>query len=186
MIKIILRCFVEKIIPYTVGRFVGGLRPEKCFDRLLPAFAFMPTGTASPDITGDGIERQMLQQLRANLALPGYVRFVGFWSNVYGWMQSSDALLVTSDYEGAPNVILGALTLQTPFISTPAIGGVCEVLSGQPRCVTAHELTHQVVSTAIFDWLEMSGKQTQMSAVSNYGAAKVEFRYEDTFLGLLS
>ena len=166
--------------------FVGGLRPEKCVDRLLRAFALIPIGTASLDIVGDGTERQMLQQLCANLMLSDYVRFVGFQSNPYGWMKAADAVLLTSDYEGAPNVVLEALALQTPVISTPAIGGVCEMLSIQPGCVVARELTHESFAAAIFEWLEMSGKETSKAAVSNYAAAKVAFRYEDTFLGLSS
>ena len=166
--------------------FVGGLRPEKCVDRLLQAFALIPTGTASLDIIGDGAERQMLQQLCASLALSDYVGFVGFQSNPYCWMKAADALLLTSDYEGAPNVVLEALALQTPVISTPAIGGVCEMLSGQPGCVVARELTHESFAAAIFEWLKMSGKETSKAAVNNYAAAKVTFRYEDTFLGLSS
>ena len=166
--------------------FVGGLRTEKRVERLLHAFARIPAGEACLDIVGDGPERQILNRLCKELALTDRVRFVGFQSNPYGWMKTADALLLTSDYEGAPNVVLEALALETPIISTPAIGGVREMLAGQPGCMVAEASTFDSFAKAMIDWLNLENKATSKRAVSNYAAARIARHYEDQFLGLTS
>ena len=166
--------------------FVGDLRPQKRVDRLLKAFAIIPKGLASLDIIGDGVERQMLHNLCNDLALSDRVRFVGFQPNPYGWIDAADALLLTSDFEGAPNVALEALALETPVISTPASGTICEMLADQPGCVISQESTADSFAEAITDWLKLKNKATSKQLVRNQNVAQITRRYEKQFLGLLS
>ena len=166
--------------------FVGGLRPEKRVDRLLRAFALIPPDEAGLDIVGDGPERQILHQLCDDLGLAARTRFVGFQANPYGWIKAADALLLTSDYEGAPNVVLEALALGTPVISTPASGGVREILLGQPGCVIANASTSESFAKAVNCWLNLRDKVTSEQAVEGHSVARITRQYEDQFLGLLS
>ena len=99
-------------------------------------------------------------------------------------MKAADVLLLTSDYKGAPNVILEALALQKLVISISEIGGACETLSSKHGCVLSHELTYESFAATIFDWFEISCKEISKSPVSNYAAAQVAFWREDTFLEL--
>ena len=121
--------------------FVGELRPQKRGDRLLKALAIIPKGLVSLDIVGDGVDREFLHHLCNDLALSDCVCFVGFQPNPYGWIDAADALLLTSDFEGSPNVALEALALETPVISTPASGTVSEMLADQPGCLISQEST---------------------------------------------
>lgn len=166
--------------------FVGDLRPQKRVDRLLNALAIIPRGLVSLDIIGDGVERQMLHDLCNDLALSECVRFVGFQPNPYGWIDAADALLLTSDFEGAPNVALEALALETPVISTPASGTICEMLADQPGCIISQESTADSFAEAITDWLKMKNKATSKQLVSNQNVAQITRHYEKQFLGLLS
>ena len=125
----------------------------------------------------------MLNHLCNELALTDRVRFVGFQSNLYGWMKTADALLLTSDYEGAPNVVLEALALETPVISAPAIGGVREMLDGQPGCMVAETSIFDSFAKAMIDWLNLENKATSKRALSNYAVARIARHYEDQFLG---
>jgi glycosyltransferase involved in cell wall biosynthesis len=164
--------------------FVGGLRPEKRVDRLLHALSALSSG--SLEIVGDGPERARLQGLCKELALLDRVRFLGFQSNPYGWIQTADALILSSDYEGAPNVVLEALALQTPVISTPAVGGVCEMLKGQQGCVVADALSAASLAKAIQIWIDMKHKKVSKQAVNAYRAPQIIRQYEAQFLDLVS
>ena len=128
----------------------------------------------------------MLHHLCNDLALSECVRFVGFQPNPYGWIDAADALLLTSDFEGAPNVALEALALETPVISTPASGTICEMLADQPGCVISQESTADSFAEAITDWLKLKNKATSKQLVRNQNVAQITRRYEKQFLGLLS
>ena len=166
--------------------FVGDLRPQKRVDRLLKAFAIIPKGLASLDIIGDGVERQMLHNLCNDLALSDRVRFVGFQPNPYGWIDVADALLLTSDFEGAPNVVLEALALATPVISTPANGTVSELLANQSGCLISQESTAESFAEAMNDWLKLRNEAPSKRAVSHHDVTQIKRQYEEQFLGLLS
>lgn len=165
--------------------FVGGLRREKRVDRLLRAIALVPPDRASVDIVGDGPERPMLVQLCKDLRLAAQVRFIGFQANPYSWIKAADALLLTSDYDAAPNVVLEALALGTPVISTPANGGVCEMLSDQRACVVARASTSESFAEAIFSWLNLREKLPSKQAVVGHSVDRITQQYEAQFLGLI-
>ena len=54
-------------------------------------------------------------------------------NQIYMYMNACDALLVTSMYEGSPNVVKEALACNLPIISA-AVGDVSQRLSGIPGC----------------------------------------------------
>jgi len=68
-----------------------------------------------------------LQQLADRLEVGEYVHFVGFRDDVLDIMEASDAVLLTSSYEGLPNVAVEAVLAGTPMI-TYDVSGVREVI----------------------------------------------------------
>lgn len=106
---------------------VGRLAPQKRFDLLIRAFA---NGARSGDrliILGDGPERRKLgSQIRA-LGLVGRVKMVGHWGDVSKWLARSDHLLLASDYEGVPAVIVEALGAGVPIVTTRCSPWLSEV-----------------------------------------------------------
>lgn len=56
-----------------------------------------------------------------------HFQFLGFKSNPYPYLKSSNALLVTSETEGFPTVIIEAISLGIPVITTN-VGGVDEII----------------------------------------------------------
>jgi len=97
--------------------------PVKRLDRFLAAVALaraqVPTLTGV--LVGDGPERKRLEAIACQLnLLPGGVRFLGRRDHVAEALRAADMLVVSSDHEGFPNVILEAMAAQLPVVTTPA------------------------------------------------------------------
>ena len=109
-------------------RFVaaGRLSPQKAFDRLIAFMADMPPDTKL-SIFGDGEERSRLEAQRAALSLNDRVLLPEFEPRLAPWLAGADALLLSSRWEGLPNIVLEALACGTPVIATDEAGGIDEL-----------------------------------------------------------
>ncbi len=110
----------------------GRLSRAKGFDNLLRVMA----GTAEDvflTIYGDGPEEDALKGLCRELDLMQRVRFAGFEKHLAPAYAGADAVVVSSRWEGFPNVVLEALACGTPVISTREAGGVVDLTADLPR-----------------------------------------------------
>jgi glycosyltransferase involved in cell wall biosynthesis len=116
-------------VPFTVaaiGRFTGAKR----FDRALRVFARL-NAEVDPDarlvLAGDGPERPALEALARQMDLEGKVTFTGVLTDVRPLLRDTDCLLLSSDHEGTPNVVLEAMASARPIVAT-AVGGVAALV----------------------------------------------------------
>lgn len=114
------------------GRFilaVGRLARQKRFDLLLAAFA---KTRACQDcllvILGTGEEQQQLQAQIVNLNLENCVLLAGFDDNPYKYMARAEFQVMSSDHEGYPLVLIEALALGCPVLSTDCPTGPKEII----------------------------------------------------------
>ncbi len=112
--------------------FVGGLEEVKDTPALIEAFGRLTqTGTRCHlYIVGDGPLRSTIErQVRAK-ALDGSVTLLGERASpeIALWMNACNVLCLPSIREGAPNVIIEALSCHRPVVAT-AVGGTPELLS---------------------------------------------------------
>lgn len=56
------------------------------------------------------------------------VIIAGFQSNPYPWISNAELLVLSSDHEGMPNVIIESLVVGTPVVSTDCPSGPSEVI----------------------------------------------------------
>lgn len=105
---------------------VGRLVEQKRFDRLLRTLARLPARVHAV-VVGAGPLRPELEALAAELGVAGRVRFTGHRGDVPDLMAALDLLVVTSDRESLANVMLEALAVGTPVVSTP-VSGAAEAL----------------------------------------------------------
>jgi glycosyltransferase involved in cell wall biosynthesis len=106
-----------------VGRFM----PQKRHDLLLDAWR----RTSLPHRLVLLTERSPeLDALIADRGLEDRVFVAGFRANPYPWMRASDLLVLSSDREGMPNVLVEALVCGTRVVSTDCPSGPREVLRG--------------------------------------------------------
>jgi glycosyltransferase involved in cell wall biosynthesis len=97
---------------------VGRLAPQKNFALLLEAFARL----ASPDdqlvIAGEGPCRGALERQVSRLGVAAQVMMPGHVTDVAQLYRTSDALVLSSDYEGVPGVVIEALAAGLPIAAT--------------------------------------------------------------------
>ncbi|CUU37483.1 MAG: glycosyltransferase [Armatimonadetes bacterium] len=115
--------------PVVLG--AGRLVPLKGFDILLHAFARvreqMPARLV---ILGEGEERPRLLQLASDLGVAADVELPGFDLNPFRYMKRASVFVLSSWYEGLPNVLIQALACGCPVVSTDCPSGPSEILDG--------------------------------------------------------
>jgi glycosyltransferase involved in cell wall biosynthesis len=100
----------------------GRLAEQKRFDRFLRVAARVRQ-TAGPQlrmlIAGDGPLRAALHEMAVTLGFNrDEVEFAGHIDDMRDLYRSADVFLLTSDYEGTPNVVLEAMASGLPVIAT--------------------------------------------------------------------
>jgi glycosyltransferase involved in cell wall biosynthesis len=111
--------------------FVGNLVRIKRVDVLLDALANLDL-SFSCHILGDGPLRSELERQARELGLSDRVFFEGWRDDVEEWLSRSDALVLPSDYEGCPSVLLEALAAGTFAIGSNA-GGIPEIVASDEQ-----------------------------------------------------
>jgi glycosyltransferase involved in cell wall biosynthesis len=80
---------------------------------------------------GKGKQIDKYKALAKELHLDERVHFMGWDPNPYAWIKEASVLLITSDYEGFPNVLVESLIIGTPVVSRENYSGVDEILTGE-------------------------------------------------------
>lgn len=117
----------EKQAPLIVG--AGRLTLQKDFATLIRALSLLPKElNAHLIILGEGDKRGELAQLAAELGVRERVDLPGFTANPYAYMAAADLFVLSSRWEGSPNVLTEAMALDRPVVSTDCPSGPAEIL----------------------------------------------------------
>jgi glycosyltransferase involved in cell wall biosynthesis len=109
--------------------WVGRMDVPKNPGLMLEAFALLPPAQGyTLDFIGDGSLRPALEQRAAVLGLQGQVHFQGYQANPYAWIAQSDILVLSSEREGLPTVLIEALYCGVRVVSTDCGGGIHDIL----------------------------------------------------------
>jgi glycosyltransferase involved in cell wall biosynthesis len=110
---------------------IGRIAPQKRFDRFLRVIAAVRQ--RSPDevcgvLVGDGPGRSTLEDDARQIGLPSTgIEFHGLKADVASFYHDSDVFVLTSDWEGTPNVVLEAMASGLPVVAT-RVGGVAALI----------------------------------------------------------
>ena len=119
--------FFGQALPVIIS--VGRLSEQKDFPNLLRAFALLKRQLDSRlIILGEGEDRTMLENMRSELGLDGYVDLPGFVDNPYAFMAASDLFVSSSAWEGLPTVLIEAMAAGANVVATDCPGGSREIL----------------------------------------------------------
>lgn len=113
---------------------VGRMHPQKDFPTLIKAFARL---RAERDvklvILGGGTEHGVKADLTAlakRLGVLADIDFPGVVSNPFSYMAKADVFVLSSQFEGCPNVLVEAMACGCPVVSTKCPHGPDEILEG--------------------------------------------------------
>lgn len=111
-----------------VGRLVEQKRPELFLRVLARANERLKGRRVEAVMAGDGPLAPRLRELAADLRLPpGSFEMIGEQSAMGGVYGQADLLMLTSEWEGTPNVVLEAMAHSLPVVAT-RVGGVPDVV----------------------------------------------------------
>ncbi len=114
-------------LPLIVG--AGRLTEQKDFATLIRAFALLRrTRPARLAILGDGRDRAALLALARSLDVADDLVLPGFLPNPWAWMARAQLFVLSSRWEGSPNVLTEALALGVPAVATDCPSGPRELL----------------------------------------------------------
>lgn len=119
----VLRAARPERIPGPGLRLVaaGRLTRQKGFDQLINMLKELPAETVLT-IFGEGPERASLEAQASMLGVAERVKLAGYVQNLPAHLAGADAFVITSRWEGLPNVALEALALGVPVVATPDAG----------------------------------------------------------------
>ncbi|MGB7158482.1 MAG: glycosyltransferase [Tepidisphaeraceae bacterium] len=172
--------------PYLVT--CGRLTAAKDYPTLLRAYAVArKRGLAEPLVlVGDGEERAALESLTRELGIANHVHFLGHRDNPYPYMARAKLFVLSSAWEGFGLVLIEAMALGLPCLSTDCPSGPGEILGGGEfgRLVRPRDV--EALAGAMFEFatspveLEHFARQSAQR-VQDYSLERMARRYRDHF-----
>lgn len=121
---------------------IGNLSSRKGFDNLLKVFSYLKNKDVVLHILGDGRDKELLHQMKKDWALDNVI-FHGKQSNPYEFLKYADLFVLSSRYEGFPNVLLEAGACGVYALANNCPGGINEIvqqgINGEVANIEAHE-----------------------------------------------
>ncbi len=161
-------------VAVAVGRLVRVKRLDRFIEAL--ALAQQQVPALSGIIVGDGPERDRLQAHSRERGLFGErLTFLGRRDDIPTLLSQAHMLVLTSDNEGFPNVLLEAMAASLPVLATPAGDCGLVVVDGVTGFVLAFDdtagLAQRMVDLARCDSLRRAlGSAARLRVEQHYGA----------------
>lgn len=131
---------------------IGNLSARKGFDNLLNVFSYLKNEKIKLHILGNGDDKEVLHQLKSDLKLENVI-FHGQQKNPYQFLKFADLFILSSRYEGFPNVLLEAGACGTYALANNCKGGITEIIqektNGEISDIENHEEFAEKIKSAL-------------------------------------
>ncbi|MFC6487611.1 glycosyltransferase family 4 protein [Nitratireductor sp. GCM10026969] len=167
---------------------VGRLERQKGFDLLIAAFRRVADDVPTTTLTifGEGPERAALEQQARDLGLRERVRLPGVTTSPAGWIRSGNIFVLSSRFEGFPNVLLEALAAGMATVAFDCLWGPAEILTdGAGILVPAGDtagLGEALRRVALDDILRSRLAATGRAVAERYSQSTVLAQWDDVIL----
>ncbi len=110
---------------------IGRLDKQKAQHYLLQSFKEVIKQIKDVEliIIGKGELEEDLKALTKELNIENSVKFLGWSDNPFYWLQNSDVFVLTSLWEGMPNVVIESMACKCPVISFDCPSGPNEIIN---------------------------------------------------------
>jgi glycosyltransferase involved in cell wall biosynthesis len=120
---------------------VGRLTPQKNYVRFIEMVARVHRTTPIKAVIAgrdDGCLESLQRQINQAALEPGVIRFIGPVPDARELMCAADVFVLSSDYEGMPNVVLEAMAARVPCVCTRVNGVSALIDQGVNGFITDH------------------------------------------------
>jgi len=161
---------------------VAALRPQKRHDLLLKSFSLLPPNYRLI-IAGKGSEEEKLKKLAKSLNIEKRVLFTGLLLNPYPYIKEADLLVLTSEHEGFPNVLLEANALGTAIVAFNCVGGISEIIQQGINGFHIPFSQTQLLSNKIQDAVKYNWNKIEIINLTKkrYAEDKIYLSYKNIF-----
>ncbi len=130
---------------------VGRLHPQKGYDVMLSAFANSQAVQLGwrLKVLGAGYLLPELQVQCQQLGIADDVDWLGYQAKTANYYLKASAFIITSHYEGMPNVLLEAANYALPIIASASCEGAKEILQDKHSCLFVPAADIDAFATAI-------------------------------------
>jgi glycosyltransferase involved in cell wall biosynthesis len=158
---------------------VGRLTKAKDFSTLMRAFAKLRSlKKCRLVILGEGKERQKLTALAGELGIENDTDLPGYAANPFAYMDRAALFVLSSAWEGSPNVLIEALSVGVPVVATDCENGPREILENGRYGTRVPVGDVEAMAEAMFQALEKPmDKALLQSAVEAYKADRSAVAY---------
>ncbi|GAB0157055.1 N-acetylgalactosamine-N,N'-diacetylbacillosaminyl -diphospho-undecaprenol 4-alpha-N-acetylgalactosaminyltransferase [Chryseobacterium sp. Alg-005] len=165
---------------------IGNLSSRKGFDNLLKVFSRLKNENILLHILGDGKDREILHQMKEFLGLKK-VFFHGRQENPYQFLKYADLFILSSRYEGFPNVLLEAGACGTYSLANNCPGGITEIIQNRINGEISDIENHEDFSQRIMSILHQSyDKEAIRSSIKTRFSKNIILdKYEKALLDLM-
>jgi glycosyltransferase involved in cell wall biosynthesis len=159
---------------------VGRLSPQKDFPTLIRAFTQVrKVRPARLVILGDGPEYEQLIALVNQLGLADDVALLGFVQNPYAYMAKAGVFVLSSAWEGLGNVLVEAMAVGTPVVSTNCESGPAEILAQGKYGVLTPVGDSAAIAAAILEVLSNSCQKPDLQWLGQFTLEHCTQQYLD-------
>ena len=166
---------------------IGNLSSRKGFDNLLKVFEKLKKHNVFLHILGDGRDKELLHQMKDNLELENVI-FHGVQKNPYPFLKFADLFVLSSRYEGFPNVLLEAGACGTYALANNCKGGIHEIIQPKINGEISDIENHEEFSTKILEVLnENHNKEAIKNSIqSRFSKEIILDKYFEVFESIVS
>lgn len=161
---------------------IGNLSSRKGFDNLLKVFGNLKSKKIRLHILGNGKDRELLHQLKQDLGLENVI-FHGVQKNPYPFLKFADLFILSSRYEGFPNVLLEAGACGTYSLTNNCKGGINEIIQPKINGEISDIENHKEFSEKILEILEQThdSEAIKNSIQSRFSKEMILEKYFEVF-----
>lgn len=162
----------------------GRLAEQKGYDIIINRMSEMkPFPTFKLLVLGSGELEEALKILAKEKGVDGYIHFIGYRTNVSSYIYHSDALLLSSRYEGFPNIVLEAQALGKPVFANTCLGGINEIIINGENGIACNFEDPQVFQNGLsaFFNVSFSAEHIKMMTENRYGMDFIMPKYINLF-----